>query len=313
MALPSLYRDYKKYLDMEKDPKKDHVDISHMKFIAPASLLPVISFAKKHHIEEYKTYDDETDAHLDKILGRSDSNSNLLPLLDIDLDKNSAKKNECLNRLNRDISDLLFSSDDSYSDYGGDETFPFVIGEIIRNVKQHSNAKRVYSYSQRYPKADCIDIGILDNGITIPGKYEQAKNLFFNENGLDLYEVEDDCEAIFRSLNGISTKKNFRRSRSVILSESVEEILKNGPISFGINSSIRLITEGLGGSFLIASRGGICHLTNGKAKLISVRHDPIDGTFVCIRFERKDLNLVEYHKIANNHDKIYDEDGKYKL
>lgn len=314
MKPPSLYSDYQKYLAIDKDTEKDHVDLSHIHFVAPASVIPAIFFARSNRIKNYNTYDEETNNHLNKILGRSESNSNLLPLLNIKLNKSVEERDKCLDKLNDDIFKLLFPTVHiSHTSYGGIKTFPYIIGEIIDNIKQHAGAKSVYSYSQRYPSADCIDVGILDDGDTIPGKYEQASNRFYNENGLDLYEVENDCEAIFRSLNGISTKESFRGSRSIRFSKSVKDIVDSGAISLGINSSIRLITEGLGGSFLIASRGGICHLANGKANFISAKHDPIDGTFVCMRFERKYLQTEEYEKIAYNYDTINDEDGKFKL
>ncbi|MGF7117362.1 hypothetical protein [Methanobacterium oryzae] len=317
MTLPSLYKDYKKYLDMEKDPTKGHVDISHMNFIAPASLLPAISFAEKYSIEKYKTYNEETNTHLDKILGRSESNSNLLPLLDVNLEKNHEKRDGYLNKLKIDIRNLLFPASPfpagiNYSYYGGTDTFPYVIGQIIDNIKQHSNAKRVYSYSQKYPNEGQIDVGILDNGDTIPGKYEQARDKFYNENDINPYEVKNDCEAIFRSMNGISTKEIFKRSRLVRFAKSADDILNSDALSFGINSSIRLITEGLGGSFLIASRKGIFHMNN-RIKQFEHSKDPFDGTFVCIRFNREFLNPKQYQKIVYNYNKINDDDGKFNL
>jgi hypothetical protein len=262
---------------------------------------------------------------LEKILGLSEGNRNLLPLLDIDLHKNSEKRKKVLDNLENVIHNLIFpggnisySSYDGlgtfpiiHSSYGGTETFPYIIKEIIKNVNQHSRANKVYSYSQIYPNKDYIDVGILDNGDTIPGKYEQSQDGFCNENGINPYEFENDCEAIFRSLNGISTNEEFKRS--IKISRTEVDILNSGYLSFGINSSIRLVTEGLGGSFLIASREGICHLTKRKAKFKSVEYDPIKGTFVCIRFKRESLYPEEFEKIRDNHDLINDEEGKYKL
>jgi hypothetical protein len=317
MTLPSLYRDYKKYLDMEKDPTKGHVDISHMNFIAPASLLPAISFAESNGIANYHCSDTDTHNHLNKILKRAPRTSDVLPLLDVDLDKNYEKRDICLNKLKNDIHELLFPASPfpagiDYSYYGGTETFPYIIEQIIDNIEEHSNAERVYSYSQKYPKEGYIDVGILDNGDTIPKKFEQSKNNFNNEKS-NPYEVQNDCEAIFRSLNGISTGEIFKTSRSIRMSESEADILKSEALSLGINSSIRLITEGLGGSFLIASRGGICHLTKRRKQFINSNEDPFDGTFICIRFNKRFLTLDQYEKIARSYSKIDDEYGRFKL
>ncbi len=312
MRLPSLLEDYTKYLAIEKDTKKDYIDLSNIHFVAPASVLPAIFFAKSNKIEKYTTYNQETKNHLNKILGMSQTNSNLLPLISVELNKSDAERDECLDRLNNNIRNLIFPDGNiSYQSYGGNDTFPYITSEIIDNIKQHSKAKRVYSYCQRYPNADFIDVGILNDGDSIPRKYELTKDNFHNENGLNPYDVKNDCEAIFRSFNGISTKENFKGS--IRLAKSIDDILDSGDLSLGINSSIRLITEGLGGSFLIASRAGICHLTKRKTKFINAKHNPIPGTFVCMRFERKYLKPSEYEKIAYNHDLINENNWKFKI
>ncbi len=313
MSLPSLLRDYTKYLDIEKDPTKDRLDLSHIRFVAPASILPTVFFARSNSITKYILPDNDARFHFKKILRISDSNSNLLPLLDLDLHENNEKREEALNNLENEIRNLIFPSGNiSYSSYGGTETFPYIIREIIRNINQHSNASKVYSYSQIYPNTDFIDVGILDNGDTIPGKYEESRDEFYNENGINPYEVENDCEAIFRSLNGISTKDDFKRASSIRFARSVKDILESGKISLGINSSVRLITEGLDGSFLIVSRGGICHLTK-RRKHFRTNEDSFNGTFVCIRFKRTFLTAEKYEEIAYKYNKIDDEFGNFEL
>lgn len=300
MTIPSLLDDYRKYLDIEKDLTNDYVDLSNIRFVSPASFLPAYNFAQNNSIPKFSCHDHAYE-HILKILGRYECNSNLLPLVPINIGKyDTDTKNKVLTDLDVKIRKLLFPNNTKgHEEYGGVDTFPYITGEILSNVGEHSEANMVYSYSQIYPNEGYIDVGILDDGISIPGKYEESRPEFVNKE-INPYEFKDDCDAIYRSLNGISTKHAFKMSMDGLLSE--EDIAKNDNIGYGINTSFRMITEGLGGSFLIVSRNGICHLTpNGKKKFIKLNNNNniINGTLICIRFNKVKLEheeFVEYYE-----------------
>ena len=284
MKIFSLLEDYKKYLALPKN--LDHLYLSDIP-LTPASLLPSLHFAEYNSIPLILPRDTNARNHLERILCLS-GNVNILPnefpFIRFPIEDNEEDKADILGFLDHIIWRLLFEKEDEYEQYGGVNTFRYVLGEILSNVDQNSEANRIYTYGQIYSKRKFIDIGILDNGITIPGKYEKSRPEFADK-GINPYEFENDAEALYKAINGISTKEGFKRAMEGI--SSYEDIYLNDWIGYGLNTSIRLITEGLGGSFLIASRGGVCHLTKNKKKFIKIKGDNIlNGTFVCIRFKR---------------------------
>jgi hypothetical protein len=287
MKMSSLLEDYKNYLAMPKNLDRIYLsDIS----LAPASLLPSLHFAEFSSIPLILPSDTNVRNHLERILCLSGDIKllpNEFPFIRFPFKGTEEDKVDNLGFLDHMIWRFLFDKENDYEQYGGVNTFRYVLGEILSNVDQNSEANVVSVYSQTYSKRKFIDIGILDNGVTIPGRYEQSKPEFANKN-INPYEFENDCEALYKAMNGISTKEGFKRAMEGI--SSYKDIYLNDWIGYGLNTSIRLITEGLGGSFLIASRGGICHLTKKEKKFIKAKGDNIlNGTLVCIRFKRAKL------------------------
>lgn len=284
--ISSLLEDYKKYLAMPKNLDRLYLsDVS----LAPASLLPSLHFAEFNSINLVIPRDINARNHLRRILCLSGEEllHNEFPFLRFSIEDNEESKADILGLLDHLIWRLLFDKEEEYEQYGGVNTFRYVLGEILSNVDQNSEANLVYTFGEIYSKRKFIDIGILDNGITIPGKYEKSRPEFADKD-VNPYEFENDCEALYKAINGISTKEGFKRAMEGI--SSYEDIYLNDWIGYGLNTSINLITEGLSGSFLIASRGGICHLTKKEKKFIKAEEDNIlNGTLVCIRFKRAKL------------------------
>lgn len=304
MSMPSLLSDYRRYERVEKDPTKKYIDLSNIPFVAPASLLPSYYFAKANSITRYKPHPN-TREHLAKIFGHSQGNKNLLPLIPINLKvKDERAKIRVLSSINKKIRNLLFPDDDEgYLEYG-DEGFKYIIDEILSNIDQHSKANKIYVYCQSYPFQGYVDVGILDDGVTIPGKYEESR-LEFEDKEVNPYIFNNDCEAIYKSLNGISTKREFKNEVEGL--ESEKDIPKVDTIGHGINTSVRAITEVLSGSMLIASRKGVCHVTPNDKKFIKPKdNNNINGTLMCIRFKKGEFNLKQYRECILEHRIITD-------
>jgi hypothetical protein len=305
MTLPSLLNDYNKYLDIKKYQGMDSLDITHIRFISPASFLPSLYLAHSLNIPSNNIeFHDNAYEHGMKIIGYSQGNNNVIPRIIGNIGGYSPKqKNKIITGIDNKIRELLFRNNkNEYVEYGNEETFRYVTGEMLSNVEQHSMADRVYSYSQLYPNEGFAEVGILDDGITIPGKYEKSSPQFVNDE-INPYVFKNDCDAISRCLNGISTKENFKRSLKFI--DSPSEIEKNDNLGMGLNTSIRVLTEGLGGSFLIASRGGICHITPTTKEFIPVNNNNIfKGTFVCVRFKKVELDIEKYWDIIEKFKRI---------
>ena len=293
MKIYSLLEYYEKYLAMPK--YFDHVDLSDIP-ITPASIVPAIYFSELNSLPKVFPREYNARNHLKRILRLPEnskiSTNSIFHIIRSNIKDDGKYKANILGTLDNVICGSLYTQEIDYEQYGGVNTFRYVLGEILSNVDQNSEANRLYVYGQIYSKRKYVDIGILDNGITIPGKYEQSRPEF-SDKDVNPYEFENDCEALYKAINGISTKEGFKRAMEGM--SSYEDIYLNDWLGYGLNTSIRLITEGLGGSFLIASRGGICHLTKNEKKFIKAEGDNIlNGTFVCIRFKRAKLKKKDF-------------------
>ncbi len=302
--IPSLLHDYRKYESIDKNPNQEFIDLSHLSFISPGSLLPIYHFAMSNSIKQFMATN-KTRAHLSKIFGRSRGNSNLMPLISINLkDTNEKRKVKILSNVDKKIRNMLFPYNEmEYKEYG-DEGFRYIIEEILTNIEQHSEASRVYTYCQTYPVQGYVDVGILDDGVTIPGKYDQSYDEFIDET-INPYEFKTDCHAIYHAFNGVSTKREFKEE--IMGLQTMDDLSKVDSIGHGYNTSVRAITEVLGGSMLVASRDGICHLTPHQKKFIKAKdNNTINGTLVCIRFKKAKLNFKKYRDCIREYSIIND-------
>ena len=69
--------------------------------------------------------------------------------------------------------------------FGGLNAFSYFVGEIVDNIYQHSISSTAYIMAQEYQTKRFIDVGVIDNGVSIPGAFEKAK-ISFNVDVEDL-------------------------------------------------------------------------------------------------------------------------------
>ncbi len=121
---------------------------------------------------------------------------------------------------------------------------------------------------QKYPCVNTIDICIIDDGIFIPGSFEESN-----------IKVINDSETIFEAINGETTDK--------------EKYALHGR---GLNTSVSITTLGYGEEMLIASRDGTCTITKEGVKLWDDLSF-IEGTFVTLRANTNKIkNIHNYTK-----------------
>jgi hypothetical protein len=157
-----------------------------------------------------------------------------------------------------------------------DETFPqtaregsaikYIISELCDNIDQHASATQAAVIAQKYGAKSIIAIGVVDNGISIPGS--------FTANGIPF---DNDADAIRKAVSGVSTKKETGRG-------------------YGLPSSLKIVTEGLGGSVLICSGRGALVTGTDADKLYILENDVFNGTVVYCLFgtPSKPLPIEEY-------------------
>lgn len=110
----------------------------------------------------------------------------------------------------------------------------------------------------------------MDNGKSIPGSFKEYD-----------FNFKNDCEAIIKAVNGLSTKHG-------------EEFIGRGT---GLNTVINIVTRGANGNVIIASGTGVVEITKFK---IHAKHIPVNyigGTLVGLRLNsNKSVNVYDHMK-----------------
>ena len=168
---------------------------------------------------------------------------------------------------NKAANDAFEIVDTQFPDVLKNSAIKYIISEFCDNVEQHSNFTHASIMTQYYRTKNFIDIGIIDNGISIPGAFEKNK-IKFNE----------DVEAIDMAIHGRSTKKEGGRGKGLISTRAIVE-------------------QGLKGEFYVVSRGGMVATGHGHdRKLYKFQNLSLKGTLGYIRFEvpKKEVNWQDY-------------------
>ncbi|WP_296790133.1 ATP-binding protein [uncultured Methanobrevibacter sp.] len=180
-----------------------------------------------------------------------------------DFNKVSEKIDEYLSTFTNQILKFLPKDADIQS-------IDFMLYELLVNIYKHSKFENAYIQIINESDED-INICIFDNGIGIPKSFEDAS-----------IPSENDCEALFDSINGKTSDKEKYSLRGR-----------------GLNSTARITTLGLCGNMTIASGSGVCTVTKNGAKTYFNDHN-INGTFVILKIKNKKVdNIYKYLKFKN--------------
>lgn len=147
----------------------------------------------------------------------------------------------------------------------------YMIEETLDNITEHSDSDRGFIFVQGYPTKGFIDLCIADRGITLLGSYQKQPN----------NEISTDLEAIKAANRRLSSKNR-------------PEAENRG---FGIYTSKRMLTEGLGGQYLMLS-GGNFYLKTPSFNSFYSLPDGLrwNGTIVALRipYNITQFNYVNY-------------------
>lgn len=113
----------------------------------------------------------------------------------------------------------------------------YMIEETLDNITEHSDSDRGFIFAQAYPTKGYLDLCIADRGISLLGSYQRIPG----------NEIESDLEAITAANRGFSSK-------------NLPDAENRG---YGIYTSKKMLTEGLGGQYLLLSGGSFYLKTPG--------------------------------------------------
>lgn len=147
----------------------------------------------------------------------------------------------------------------------------YMIEETLDNITEHSDSDRGFIFAQAYPTKGYLDLCIADRGVTLLGSYQRIPG----------NEIESDLEAIKAANRGFSSK-------------NLPEAENRG---YGIYTSKKMLTEGLGGQYLLLSGGSFYLKTPGFDSFYSLP-DGLrwNGTIVAFRipYNVDKFNYINY-------------------
>ncbi|MDG7040749.1 MAG: hypothetical protein JRN66_05740 [Nitrososphaerota archaeon] len=136
------------------------------------------------------------------------------------------------------------------------DAYRYLMFELIDNIYQHSEFKYAYTMAQYYRNQGFVELGFLDDGITIAGS--------FNKNAKANFTDINNWEAIDQATKGATSKGGEQRG-------------------CGLSSSIS-IAKALGGDVLIVSGYGAIYINPGLRQpyLLHKAHQ-LRGTLISLR------------------------------
>lgn len=222
-ALPEVLREYLKSCTIQKNAEYTKViDLSPYTWFYPSSMLPLCNLLKNNRGSMAVISPHESVANYISVIMGTSYVRSTYIPITY-LPKDKKEVNNIITQLQKWHNNGI--------DYGGKNAFNFLIGELIDNIYQHSEFTNASVMAQRYERKGFTEISIFDDGISIPTCFENH----------GLYSTYD-AESIQKAVNGVSTKDETR--------------------GFGLNTSVNLYVNGVGGSFLLVSRNGVLYMTN---------------------------------------------------
>jgi len=263
--VPSLLSDYKKFERIMKrvNPSSNYIDTSNERFLAPTTLIPLLCYAKNKDI--HKIYvNNNTEDYVVRILNREETDTNtpyqILP--------KSAQE-----RQDKQLSKCMVEkiANKWGTSFGGYYPLLYIFTELTNNIYNHTSfeeelSSQGYTYAQQFPNLNVLELCIMDDGLSIPGKF-----------GREGIPFEDDCHAIEKAINKTSTAST-----------------KHNPRGDGLWSTIRLVVEGNGGSVLIVSGKGLLHIQNEKKYSYQLLNNGniFKGTLISLRLKNNEIQGV---------------------
>lgn len=156
-----------------------------------------------------------------------------------------------------------------YSDYEKIHWIHYPISEVIDNVDYHSGCDFGALLVQHYPKKEALDICIADDGVSIPGSYD--------DYGI---EFEDDETAIrMAAEEGVSTRP--------------ETGLERG---YGLRTTVEMICDGLNGQVMLSSRQATIFRNRNAASKTILSDFRWSGTVFAARLNmpEEEFNYLDY-------------------
>jgi len=252
------------------------LDLSNANWFAPTFLTPVsvvynqlvdegcdisIDYPNDYQVKSYLNMIDFPEGTPDP----PDHYKNTLPLCSMNTNRDADAVDIVSEKMGKLIKNQFLSSTDV--DQVMWLKYPF--SETIDNVDTHSKCDHGALLIQNYPSKNFFDFCIADDGISIPGNFEQHDIGFPSDDEANRMAMED----------GYSTRQT-----------------DDGRRGFGLRTTVEMVCDGLKGEVLLSSRGStLSRDKNNKIKR-KIKKQSWDGTIFAARLHppSDDFSYMEY-------------------
>jgi len=171
----------------------------------------------------------------------------------------------------------VFEFTDTPPENGFFDAIAYAVSELIKNVQQHSWGTG-YIGAQFYPRSGETQIAIVDTGIGIKESFERSSSPYANN-------IKSDLDALAKALEPEVSSKTYP-------GDPLASSAANAGVGLTLLTDVAVQAKG---SYQIASGNGLVG-SQGNSLL----HNAYKGTFVCLSFNRSELeqfqNLLENAK-----------------
>ena len=261
--IPDLLKNYLAFCDYLNETKKSNsFNPKTCSCIYPTTFLPLIVFKVHEYPINVSNCEDRVINYVrfmfDNIGKKIVSTKSYLPPTILPKEEN----------LRKDVLENLYQTHNDGVEYCGMDSFCYLINELVDNIYDHSKFSNAGVMVQKYKSNGFTEICICDNGVTIPGSFNNNEILF-----------KDDCDAIKKAINGRSSRSEER--------------------GFGLNTNLRLFTTGLNGKMLIVSRNGAYYSEKKTKRLYNLPEIySLRGTLISVRipYPCQGVDIYEFIK-----------------
>lgn len=233
----------------------EFLDLTNHRFFYPTTLLPTLGFMIENSLKAH--VHPGAHSYISTILNPSNRTDKTYVPCRMLTPEDTSDRDQILQQ-------ILGLTDGSY---GGINALNYLLYELTNNIYEHSEFDKAFIMAQRYPKKGFTEICFFDNGISIPGN--------FAKYGLP---CENDSDAIDKAVNGFSTKDDEFKHRG-----------------WGINTIVKIFTEGAQGEIFIASRKGAIYINQDDPLLYKLGDKyRIDGTLISLRIPKSSVDITSY-------------------
>lgn len=249
------------------------LDLRSLKFIHPFLVLPLCSLISKAIQNDIKIdfqFNNKTKYYLDTILFPSGfdalaedhwskflaqfQNKTFLPICKIPVNSsNNLIREELLSTFENIAMKQLKITGQMVT------VIKYLSGEAMDNIVEHAQVSNGWIMVQNYPEKGFLDICILDSGIGLIGSYKS----------IGIENIDSDVKALEQAINGNSTKQ-ITETRG-----------------YGIDTSRRMLVEGLKGKYFLFSGAAFYIYTNELEQITPISFDSRwNGTMLALRIPK---------------------------